>query len=489
MSASPTAEPLPAVDPRDFDKWSVFKAIGYEPDEWQRKFHENHARHRILACGVRVGKTYLLAAEAAAAVLCPSKKSVEAGEWIGSRVWVVAPTYDLSDRLFKPTAAYIRRFFPWIVTGYSERERILRTIGGGYLQGKSADNSDSLVGEELDAAIIDEAPRVGEFEKEQVRQRLITREGWFAAIGSPVPCKWFQRDFALGQGTGYRYEFDGDADEGARFAGRRIKLVPGSGDADPEYFSMNVPSQSNARLSHEILIDWERTMPERIFRQDVLAEFMGTDGQVFSGFERLANATRRTEGEVGHRYIVGWDVARAKDYSVVSILDYGTREQVFMDRFQGPWNVQLDRVVRILRRFNRPDVVVDATGKGDPIAEELKRRNHEASHFAVNPRQGYPDDHLGPFAGRVEGCQINNNAIKRDIVEGLVVGFDQGLVRILDEPIQNQELRLYEYKQSDATGVIRYGAPSGFHDDTVMALALAWWRAARPMGTGTVLMG
>lgn len=482
------AKALPVVDPADFDKNRVFDAIGYYPDHWQRLFHDSKARHRILACGVRVGKTFSLAAEAAAATICPSPKSLEAGEWVGSRVWIVAPTYDLADKLFKLTAVYIRRHFSWVVVSYSERERILRTLGGGYLQAKSADNADSLVGEELDAAILDEAPRIGEFEKEQVRQRLITREGWMACIGSPVPCKWFERDYVLGQGTGYRYEFANEPLPGARFAGQTVHFVRGSGEVDPNYFSLCVPSHANRRLAHDVLVDWEKTMPERIYRQDVLAEFMSREGQVFHDFDHLETVVQKTEGEPGHRYVIGWDVARAKDYSVVSVMDYVTREQVFLDRFQGPWHLQMDRVAAIARRFNRPDMAIDATGKGDPIAEEMKRRNFEAAALAADPRPDHPEDRLGAFAGRIEGIQINNNTVKRDLVENLAVGIDQGLIRLLRSPIQSQELRLYEFKQSDATGIIRYGAPGGFHDDTVMALALAWWRVSRPMGSALILM-
>lgn len=492
------AAPIPlGVDPREFNKWAVFEAIGYEPDPWQRLFHESAAKHRILSCGVRVGKTFCLAAETVAAVLCPSLKSLEKNEWVGARVWVVAPTYELSDKLFLLASLYIRRHFPMFVVSYSERDRILKTIGGGFLQGKSADNVKSLSGEELDAAILDEAAKMGEAEKEEVRQRLLTRRGWFAAISSPVACRWFERDFVLGQGMGYHYEFEGTPLPGARFAGMKVKFVPGVGDPEPEYFSLTVPTHANERIAAEDLLDAEKTTSDRIFRQNFLAEFMGREGQVFSGYERLSDSERVLKAEPGHRYIIGWDVARAKDYSVVSVMDYDGKRQVFMDRFQGPWDYQIARVIGICRRYNRPDIVVDATGKGDPIAEELKRRNNQYSAWAVHkvgevPTTAAmlpPDWRDGPFAQRVEGLQINNNQIKRDIVERLAVGIDQGQLRLLPDPVQAQELRLYEFKQSDSTGIVRYGAPPGFHDDCVMSLALAYWRATRPMGTARFLFG
>lgn len=486
--ATATDKPLPPMDPADFDREAVFRAIGYEPDPWQRLFHDSRARNRILACGVRVGKTFALVAEATAAVVCPSKKSLEAGEWVGSRGWIVAPTYDIADKLFLQVARHIKRHFPWLVTAYSERDRILRTRGGGYVQGKSADNADSLTSEELDWAVIDEAPRIGEFEKEQVRERLLTRAGWLASIGSPVPCRWFLRDFALGQGAGYVYEWTGEPLKGSRYAGRGVRFLPGMGDPDPRYFSMTVPTHANPRIGIDDLADMERTSPERVFRQDALAEFMSKDGTVFHDFERLAIARRLERGEPGRRYAVGWDVARARDYSVVSILDYESKEQVFFDRFQGAWSLQKARVARICYAFNRPDLIIDATGKGDPLVDDMRVLNAEAAARAAAPRPGHPEDLRGAFCGRIEGIEFYNNSVKRDVVENLVVGMDQGLVRILDEPVQLQELRLYEYKQSDATGIVRYGAPPGYHDDTVMALALAWWRCSRPMGTASIVL-
>lgn len=487
MAKKDDSKPLPAMDPADFDKWLVFDAIGYKPDDWQRLFHESTARNRYLACGVRVGKTFCLAAEATAAAVCPSPKSLELNEWVGSRGWIVAPTYDLADKLFRQVAKNLRRHFKPFVVSYSERDRILKLRGGGFIQAKSADNPDSLTGEELDWLIIDEACRVGEEEKETAHERLLTRRGWFAAISSPNPCKWFQRGFELGQGAGFHYEFVGEPIKGARYAGLDVRYIPGTGDAVPQYFSCSVPTHANKRLSLDDLADLER-QPERLFRQDVLAEFMGKDGAVFSDFERLQTAQRITQGLPGRRYIIGWDVARAKDYSVISVMDFESKEQVFLDRFQGPWNYQEERVIGICRRFNRPDLIVDATGKGDPVAESLKRRNQDAASRAINPRQGHPEDRLGPFAGRIEGLQINNNEKKRELVENLAVGFDHGAVKLLDNPVQAQELRLYEFKQSDSTGIVRYGAPSGHHDDTVMALAMAFWRATRPMGTAAVLL-
>jgi len=44
---------------------------------------------------------------------------------------------------------------------------------------------------------------------------------------------------------------------------------------------------------------------------------------------------------------------------------------------------------------------------------------------------------------------------------------------VLDDPVQTGELLSYESRKT-ASGAITYNAPAGMHDDTVMALAMAW---------------
>ena len=77
-------------------------------------------------------------------------------------------------------------------------------------------------------------------------------------------------------------------------------------------------------------------------------------------------------------------------------------------------------------------------------------------------------------------------ASKRQLIEGLVVGFERGKITILDDPVLINELEAYTAEAAPG-GHERFGAPPGFHDDTVMACALAWsqiaGRVKRPKGS------
>lgn len=65
------------------------------------------------------------------------------------------------------------------------------------------------------------------------------------------------------------------------------------------------------------------------------------------------------------------------------------------------------------------------------------------------------------------------NAIKTNLVESLSLAFEQGQIEILNDPVLVGELQAYESERLPS-GLIRYSAPEGFHDDCVSALMLAW---------------
>lgn len=79
----------------------------------------------------------------------------------------------------------------------------------------------------------------------------------------------------------------------------------------------------------------------------------------------------------------------------------------------------------------------------------------------------------------VSGIQITN-AIKTNLVEGLSLAFEQGQIEILDDPVLIGELQAYESERLPS-GLVRYSAPDGLHDDCVSALMLAY--AAGAAGT------
>jgi hypothetical protein len=173
----------------------LFEALGYKPHAGQLLVHRSNAPRRVLACGVRWGKTTCAVMEAVAALMQPRE------ECLG---WTVAPTLDLARLVFERTAVLLQKKFRHRIKSYSQREQriVVVNFGGGLsvLEGKTADHPTSLLGESLDFLIVDEMVRIREkVWTEHLSQRLIDRRGWALFLSTPRGRDHFWRLFRRGQ--------------------------------------------------------------------------------------------------------------------------------------------------------------------------------------------------------------------------------------------------------------------------------------------------
>jgi hypothetical protein len=73
---------------------------------------------------------------------------------------------------------------------------------------------------------------------------------------------------------------------------------------------------------------------------------------------------------------MGVDLARRMDFTVITVIDASLTppEVVYIDRFnQIDWSVQVQRIKAAVERFRVGHVIVDQTGVGDPIVEQLQK--------------------------------------------------------------------------------------------------------------------
>lgn len=216
--------------------------------------------------------------------------------------------------------------------------------------------------------------------------------------------------------------------------------------------SWQMPTEVNPLLAPEEIAEL-RQGPERIVAQEVDAMFLDDAGGVFRRVMEAATATPQDSAAPGHQYIMGIDWARSRDFTVLAIVDATLNQLVYLDRFnQIDYAVQRGRVLATYERFKPERVIAETNAMGAPMVEQLMR-------------DGLP----------VEGF-TTTNATKAAIIDALALAFEQGALAILSETVLINELQSYEMDRSPS-GLMRYGAPSGMHDDTVMALAMAWYGA------------
>jgi hypothetical protein len=96
-------------------------------------------------------------------------------------------------------------------------------------------------------------------------------------------------------------------------------------------------------------------------------------------------------------------------------------------------------------------LLIDGSGVGDPVCDELYRENVHAHGYKFT------------------------SASKKDLIENLSIMIENQQLSIPQIPELINELKLYGYKTT-SSGNLQYGAPEGYHDDCVVALALAAWQ-------------
>lgn len=375
----------------------------------QQRVRDCQARYRVLAAGRRWGKTLLGAA------LC-----IETA-LRGGRAWWVAPSYKMG-RVGWRAISRLARQLPGADVKRGERMITLPT--GGEVWVRSADDPQSLRGEGLDLAVLDECAYMhADAWTEALRPALSDRRGRALMISTPKGRNWFWRAYQRG--------------------------VSG----EPDWAAFRLPTADNPHIDPAEIDAARRELPERIFRQEYLAEFLDDAGGVF---RRVLDAVAPVQPEplAGREYVVGVDWGRSNDATAIAVMDVAERALVHMERMTGTeYARQLDALRGLYQTYNPRTILAERNSMGGPLVEQLQRDGL--------PVVGY----------------TTTNATKSEIIDALALAFERGEITIPADDVLIGELQAYEGRRL-ASGMMRYSAPPGMHDDTVIALALAWHAAA-----------
>jgi hypothetical protein len=168
----------------------------------------------------------------------------------------------------------------------------------------------------------------------------------------------------------------------------------------------------------------------------------------------------------GRHYAGGLDFGQTDDYTVCSVLDVERNEQVHLMRLNRlPWDEMRYRIVRLCDQWKIAALLAEKNAMG-PVIEQL---------YVDLPRHTT----LIPFA--------TTPISKPPLIAGLRIALAEGGLKLLPDADQRRELQAFQAHQS-VTGHWQYGAPAGEHDDTVIALALAWHAARSGLTTGGIYL-
>lgn len=376
-----------------------------------------HARRfNTVACGRRWGKTTLGLMLA----------------WAGRRTalrtgfdvaWA-APNYKLLDDAWRMAK---RLYRPFIVRTDAQQHRVELSTGAA-LDFWTLEDEDAGRGRKYGLLIVDEAAMARHLEA-----------AWNAALSPTLTDHaggaWF---FSTPKGRNHFWALTQEAQRNSEWAHH------------------HAPSSENPHLPGAEIERQRVRLPERIFAQEYMAQFLEDGGGVFRRVTAAVDSDLSVEPHLaravgdGRAYVIGVDWGRHEDFTVLTVVDARARAVVAVDRFtQIDYAVQMARLQALHQRFPQAQILAESNSMGGPLIEHLQRSRLPVRSFQTTA------------------------ASKAAAVEALALAFEQGSIRI--PPVQwlIDELLAFDQERLPS-GAMRYGAPKGGHDDGVMSLAIAW---------------
>lgn len=365
-----------------------------KPHAAQQEVLNSTARFRVMMAGRRFGKS-----------LISQSISIESGIK-KQRVAYITPTYQLGKIFFQE----LIKIIPKEIYTKNESDLVINFITGGSIRFFTGERLDAMRGLKFHLVIIDEASYISNLEEgwnNSIRPTLTDYKGKAVFLSTPRGRNFFYSLFIKHEENWQSFKFT---------------------------------TYDNPHIDPTEIDAAKMQLPNSVFEQEYMANPMENAANPF-GSEHI-NACTKPLSTAPTEYW-GIDLAKSVDWTVINGMDKnGNTTEVH--RFQKDWLQTKEFIIATIPK--RKPIVIDSTGVGDAIVEDLQKYFHAMHGFKYT------------------------STSKQQLMESLAssihkkeISFPAGIIK--------EELEVFEY-QFTPTGV-RYNAPTGFHDDCVNALALA----------------
>lgn len=340
-----------------------------------------------------------------------------------------APVYSQTNKVQKELEKAISK--SGIIKSCNYSDNYIELTNGTEIYFRSAERYDNIRGYTFDYGILDEAAFMKpEAWNESIRPTLAVRGKKALFLSTPKGKNWFYNLYKLGDSSDYI-----------------------------NYKSYRGSSYDTPFINEQEVNDAKRTLPEGVFRQEYLAEFLDGGGEVFTNLDK--NIFDKYPLPNGQIYC-GIDLGKQEDYSVATFMDStGNVIDIYRNN-KTEWRGMINDIVELLKKY-KATTMVEVNSIGDVIYEQIKKQ--------------YKDIH--PF--------ITTNKSKQEIIEGLILDINEVNVLIpsknLFTPLY-EELSYFTYDYNPKTRTIKYGHPTGLNDDCVISLALCNYTRKTKMKLG-----
>jgi len=242
---------------------------------------------------------------------------------------------------------------------------------------------------------------------------------------------------------------------------------------DPTYSVHHVKSNECPLISKEFLNEQKRNMTRQGYLMEFEAEFAEEESSYFPQDLIKSCIDPETELETDLEkvtperadYYAGVDIGKLQDHSVVAVVkqEKDTVKLVFLKEFplETPYSHVIGFIVKANQRFSFTKILIDRSGAGEAVTEEVKA-------------QGLTNAESKVFTVQSKAEMLANLRIKMEQRQ-----FKMPYSHRLCQQLNSQQ---YEYTK---TGQLRFWHPKNGHDDQLWALALAAW-ATKETTKGTL---
>jgi len=332
-------------------------------------------------------------------------------------IGVITPVYAQAKKILEDLYSAIKDSGIVESGNFSSFSLTLRT--GSRIIFKSSEREDNLRGNTFDYLFLDEAA----YQREDAWKRAIlptalVKGKKVVLFSTPRGRDWFYEMFMLGQDPTFK-----------------------------KHTSVRMNQGENPLIDKDEIEAAKRALPDAAFRAEYLGEFIEGESMVFSNFKQcISQSALRPNGKV----VCGLDLGRKQDYTVAVFMDEnGNVIEIFRQNMT-TWESIINNLMIKVKKYNA-SILVETNSIGDVIFEQLKSRWQNTHPFNTTSQS------------------------KKDIIETLVLSFNNKDIQIPNDNDMISELETFEMTYNAQTRNVRYAAREPFHDDIVISLALANW--------------
>lgn len=401
----------------------------FEPRWYQTPFlstWDSGVKRLILVGHRRLGKDKMVFANV------PKKMMERVGTY-----FYFLPTYNQARKVIWNGAdsegfRFLDHFPKEIIKNINETDMRITLTNGSMIQLVGADNIDRIIGTNPVGVVFSEYSLMKPEVWDLVSPILTENGGWAVFVYTP-------------RGQNHAYQLLRMAQSNQRW---HVEILP--------------VSKTHA-VKEADLLEQKATMSDALYKQEYECDFTENASAVFKNVHSRTYPLSDYKHNDNGMYQIGVDLAKANDETVITPIDLTTFKVGPQDAFnQIDYTLQKAKIEGAFYRYNKPPIVMDSTGVGQPIVDDLLNKgiNIVPYMFTYNSRN--------------------------ELLVNLQILLEQNTIKIPDDPALIEQLEAAVWDLT-SNGRTRITVPEDKHDDRMMSLALAvWGMPTRPVSARTM---